>query len=200
MARYTGSQRKLSRREGVDIFGEAVRKNSPEITASLAQPLGQHGKSRKRPSVYGNQLREKQKIKRVYGVLEKQFKKYYLQASKSDEITGEKLLVTLESRLDNVVFKLGIAVTRPQARNMVNSKQIRVNGKVVDISSYSVKVGDKISPANDKVTVNADFELNPVEWLEWNKSKKTGKILSLPTRDMIDQEFNEKLVVEYYSR
>jgi len=200
MARYIGSQRKLSRREGVDLFGEAVRKNSPEIAASIAQPPGQHGKSRKRTSVYGNQLREKQKIKRTYGVLERQFKKYYLEALNSSEITGEKLLKILETRLDNVVYKLGIAVTRPQARNMVNSKQISVNGKVVDIASYTIKIGDIISPANDNISVHGDFELNPVKWLEWNKSKKSGKILGLPTRDMIDQEINEQLVVEYYSR
>jgi len=200
MARYIGSQRKLSRREGVDLFGEAVRKNNPEIAAAISQPPGQHGKSRKRPSVYGNQLREKQKIKRTYGVLEKQFKKYYQDASKSTNITGEKLLQTLETRLDNIVFRLGIAITRPQARNMVNGKQIQVNGKTVDISSYLVKQGDLIGLANDKVAVNGDFETNQVEWLEWNKTKKSGKILSLPTRDMIDQDINERLVVEYYSR
>ncbi len=200
MARYIGSQRKLSRREGVDLFGESVRKNKPEIAAAIAQPPGQHGKSRKRTSVYGNQLREKQKIKRTYGVLENQFKKYYLQASKSTGITGERLLITLETRLDNVVYKLGIAVTRPQARNMVRSKQISVNGKVVDISSYSVKIGDIVAPANENIAIHGDFTLNPSKWLEWNKSKKSGKILSFPTRDMIDQEINEKLVVEYYSR
>jgi len=200
MARYIGSQRKLSRREGVDLFGEAARKNKPEIAAALSQPPGQHGKSRKRSSVYGNQLREKQKIKRTYGVLEKQFKKYYLEASKSSAITGEKLLKTLETRLDNIVYKLGIAITRPQARNMINSKQISVNGNVVDIASYRVKVGDVITPANDKVMVHGTFEEDSSTWLDWNKSKKSGKILALPTRDMIDQEFNEQLVVEYYSR
>lgn len=200
MARYIGSKRKLSRREGVDLFGESIRKNNPEIAAAIAQPPGQHGKSRKRTSVYGNQLREKQKIKRTYGVLERQFKKYYIEASRSNDITGEKLLTILETRLDNVVFKLGIAVTRPQARNMIRSKQISVNGKVIDIASYSVKLGDLISPANEKVTVHGDFEANAVKWLDWNKSKKSGTIVSFPTRDMIDQEINEKLVVEYYSR
>ena len=174
MARYIGSQRKLSRREGVDLFGEAVRKNSPEIAASIAQPPGQHGKSRKRTSVYGNQLREKQKIKRTYGVLERQFKKYYLEALNSSEITGEKLLKILETRLDNVVYKLGIAVTRPQARNMVNSKQISVNGKVVDIASYTIKIGDIISPANDNISVHGDFELNPVKEVIMNKKRQNG--------------------------
>jgi len=200
MARYIGSKRKLSRREGVDLFGDAARKNKPEIAAVLSQPPGQHGKSRKRLSVYGTQLREKQKIKRTYGVLEKQFKKYYLEASKSSEITGVRLLTILETRLDNVVYKLGIAITRPQARNMINSKQIKVNDRVVDIASYRVKVGDVITPAHDKVVIHGTFEENSPAWLEWNKNKKYGKILSLPTRDMIDQDFNEQLVVEYYSR
>jgi len=202
MARYIGPKRRLSRREGVDLFDEATRKNSPEIAARIGQQPGQHGTSRrkKRLSGYGLQLREKQKIKRTYGVLERQFKKYYNDAAKSSDVTGEKLLQILETRLDNVVYRLGFTVTRAQARNMIGAKQFLVNGKIVDIPSYLLAEGDTIALAKDTAVVHGNFDERPIDWLNFNKSKREGKVIRIPAREDLDQEINEQLVVEFYSR
>lgn len=202
MARYTGPKHKLCRAEGVALCGSpncpVIKKNAP--------PPGQHGqKGRRKVSEYGVQLREKQKVKRMYGVLERQFKKYYQNASKKTGSTGESLLSLLETRLDNTVYRLNLAESRPQARQLVSHGHILVNNKKITIPSYNVKINDIItlSPkaANldwiKKITEeNKDSQMP--SWLE--KKATVGKIISLPKRDDIDLEINERLIVEYYSR
>ena len=177
--------------------------NCPVIKKN-AVPPGQHGaKGRRKLSEYGIQLREKQKVKRMYGVLEQQFKKYYHQASSKKGSTGEALLQILESRLDNVIFKLGLAASRPQARQLVSHGHITVNGKRVTIPSYNVKIGDVVSLSPK--AANLDF-IKKLESLEiklppWLSRKATvGKINALPNREDLEADINEKLIVEYYSR
>lgn len=202
MARYTGPKHKLCRAEGVAICGSpkcpVIRKN--------AGPPGQHSQKRRRKlSEYGIQLREKQKVKRIYGVLERQFRRYYFLASAKKEATGEALLQILETRLDNVVYKLNLANSRPQARQLVSHGHIFVNGKKVTIPSYNVKIGDIVSLSEkasnfnfvSKIAEETKDKLLP-SWLE--KKAVVGKIKSSPAREDIDADINESLIVEYYSR
>lgn len=202
MARYTGPKHKLCRAEGVAVCGSA---NCPVIKKN-AGPPGQHGqKGRKKLSDYGVQLREKQKVKRIYGLLEKQFKKYFQIASRKKTATGEALLSLLETRLDNVTYRLGLAASRRQARQLVSHGHVTVNNKKVTIPSFNVKMGDIVT-LTPKVA-NLDFikklqgenkDAKIVPWLE--KQALVGKIKSLPKREDIDFDVNEQLIVEYYSR
>ena len=202
MARYTGPKHRLCRAEGVALCGSA----KCPVTTKNAPPPGQHGqKGRRKLSEYGIQLREKQKVKRMYGVLERQFSKYYDQASAGKSATGEALLQILETRLDNTVYRLGLANSRPQARQLVGHGHVFVNNKRVTIPSYNVKIGDVI--ALSPKTANLDFikklvsdnkEEKTPSWL--SKKATVGKVESLPNRDELDIDINEKLIVEYYSR
>ncbi len=164
-------------------------------------------KNRKKQSEYGLQLTEKQKVKFIYGVLEKQFRKYYVMATKKNGITGEMLLQILETRLDNVVFRLGLANTRREARQIVNHGHILVNGKKVNIPSYLIKQGDVISikeKSRDSVRIKEIVEVNASrlvpKWLDMDKNTLTGKVVALPARDDIDYEVSEHLIVELYSK
>ena len=202
MARYTGPKHKLCRAEGVALCGSpkcpVIRKN--------AGPPGQHGqRGRRKLSEYGIQLREKQKVKRIYGVLERQFHKYYEWAARKKESTGEALLQILETRLDNIIYRLSLAESRPQARQLVSHGHVLVNGKKVTIPSFNVKIGDIISLSPK--TSNLNFIKKLLEdtkdtklpsWLE--RKATVGKIKSWPKREDIDAEINERLIVEYYSR
>lgn len=202
MARYTGPKHKLCRAEGVPICGLV---NCPVVKKNAGSP-GQHGpKGRKKLSDYGVQLREKQKVKRIYGLLEKQFKKYYQIASRKKAATGEALLSLLETRLDNVTYRLGFSTSRRQARQLVSHGHVTVNNKKVTIPSFNVKMGDIIalSPKAAKLDFikklqeeNKDAKI--ADWLE--KQALVGKIKALPKRENIDFDVNEQLIVEYYSR
>lgn len=202
MARYTGPKHRQCRAEGVAICGLP---NCP-VTKKNAGPPGQHGpKGRRKLSEYGIQLREKQKVKRMYGTLEKQFRKYYKIASRKKTATGETMLSLLETRLDNVVYRLALARTRTQARQLVSHGHVLVNGKMVTIPSFNVKIGDVISLSAK--AANLDFikklseenkDAKIPSWLK--KNALVGKVSDLPKREDIDIEINEKLIVEYYSR
>lgn len=202
MARYTGPKHKLCRAEGVAICGLPT---CPVIKRN-AGPPGEHGqKGRRKVSEYGVQLREKQKVKRMYGVFERQFKKYFNMASKKQASTSEVLLQILETRLDNVVYRLGLAKTRQQARQLVSHGHIQVNGKKVTIPSYNAKIGDIIalSPkAANFQFVKSLAELKKEEKMPSWLSKKAivGRIESMPKRDEIEGQIDERLIVEYYSR
>lgn len=199
MARYTGPKDKLSRREGFDIFGKGAK------LTRLAVPPGQHGpKGARRPSEYGRQLREKQKAKRFYGVMERQFKRYVAQAGRTRVNRGEELLRLLEARLDNVVYRLGFAPTRPSARQLVNHGHIFVNQKRVTIPSFSVKVGDVISlsgHAQKHVPAVAKLLSQKPQIVEWlDRQGAVGKIVRFPNREDIPEAINEGTIVEFYSR
>ncbi len=200
MARYTGPKRKLSRREGVALFA----KDLAYIERKGAVAPGAKGTRRARkPSDYGIQLREKQKAKRTYGLLEKQFRKYYQMASKSKGNTGFTLLGLLETRLDNVVYRLGFAASRNEARQMVSHGHISVDNKKVTIPSYQTKSGSTIAILgkmldNTQVKKSLKTESTLPEWLD--KKAAVGKILRAPNRDEMEQGINESLIVEYYSR
>jgi small subunit ribosomal protein S4 len=168
---------------------------------------GQHGNSKRRVafSEYGTQLREKQKVKRTYGILEKQFREYYEKARKKQGATGEQMLISIEQRLDNVVYRMGIGRSRKQARQIVNHGLITVNGRRVNIPSFSVKVGDVVAVKENKQNNEffKDLKGSKVvmpKWLEFDTNNLTGKILALPTREDIDAEIKEQLIVELYSR
>lgn len=200
MARYTGPKRRLSRREGLPLFGKDIK----ALERKGALPPGQHGlRGRRRLSEYGLQLREKQKAKRFYGILEKQFKNLVMQASKVKGATGLSLLQALEARLDNVVYRLGFAKSRPQARQMVSHGHIKVMDKKMTIPSYTVRVGQTIA-ISDKLLDNTQVKksLEEVETLpEWLDRKATvGKVLRMPKREEMEQSIDEQLIVEYYSR
>lgn len=200
MARYTGPKRRLSRREGLPLFQKDIK----AIERKGAVPPGQHGaKFRRRISDYGLQLREKQKAKRIYGVLEKQFKRYLKLASKVKGATGQKLLEVLETRLDNVVYRLGFAQSRAQARQLVSHGHITVSSKKVNIPSFRVGVGQTIA-LSEKLSDNTQVKkaLSEIQTLPgWLERKATlGKVLRMPQRDEMEQSIDEKLIVEYYSR
>ncbi|MEK6256710.1 MAG: 30S ribosomal protein S4 [Chloroflexota bacterium] len=212
MARYTGPVCKLCRREGEKLFLKGDRCFSPKCSIEKrAYPPGQHGRSRQwrqsRESDFGSQLRAKQKARRVYGVLERQFRRYYKQALKSRELTGLTMLQILESRLDNVIYRMGFASSRSQARQLVAHGHFDVNGRRTNIPSMSIKPGDEINirAASRK---NAYFKELPEfakertvpEWVSRDVAKLTGEITRLPERAEIDANLNEQLVVEYYSR
>mgnify|MGYP005842327045 FL=1 len=208
MARYIGPTCKLSRREGVDL-GLKSPARSLDSKCKLEQPPGQHGAGRRqRLSDYALQLREKQKVRRMYGVLEKQFRNYYKKAAQRKGATGENLLQLLEGRLDNIVFRMGFAVTRAQARQMVSHRLIEVNGKVLNIPSCQVSAGDRISVCEkarnhlrikEAVEVSRDLDL-VAPWLEVDAEKLEGTVKSLPERDDLPPDINENLIVELYSK
>jgi small subunit ribosomal protein S4 len=206
MARYIGPKCKLSRREGTDLFLKSgVR--ALESKCKLEAVPGQHGARRGRLSDYGVQLREKQKVRRIYGVLEKQFRNYYKEAARLKGATGENLLQLLESRLDNVVYRMGFGATRSEARQLVAHKAILVNGATVNIASYQVKAGDVISlreKAKKQLRVQSALALaaqrGEPEWVEVNSEKLEGTFKSVPDRQDISSEINENLIVELYSK
>ena len=209
MARYTGPKCKLCRREGEKLFLKGDRCYTPKCAFERRRyPPGVHGPtSRRKLSIYGMQLREKQKVKRIYGVLEAQFKKYFELARKMPGNTGQNLLTLLERRLDNVVYQLGFAESRAQARQFVRHGHIRVNGRKVDIPSYLVKEGDVISvkeksrniPAIVKSVEARDLQALPA-WLSLDKEKFEGRVVRLPVRADITHPINERLIVELYSK
>ncbi len=200
MARYTGPQVKLSRREGV-----ALTDKCQKYLDRRPYPPGEHGRGRIRQSEYLLQLREKQKTRRFYGVLEKQFRRYYEKASRQPGITGENLLRILEQRLDNVVYRLGFAATRRQARQLVNHGHFRVNGKKVDIPSYQVRPDDVItvkpgSSAEPIIRAATELVASVAPWLQADYDALNGKVLKVPERTEIDTPVSEQLIVEYYSK
>ena len=206
MARYIGPKCKLSRREGTDLFLKSgVR--ALESKCKVETAPGQHGARRGRLSDYGVQMREKQKVRRIYGVLEKQFRNYYKEAARLKGATGENLLRLLESRLGNVVYRMGFGSTRAEARQMVAHKAILVNGAAVNIPSYQVQVGDVISlreKAKKQLRVQSAIALaaqrGEPEWIEMNSDKLEGVFKSLPDRQDLSSEINENLIVELYSK
>ena len=201
MARYTGPKTKIDRKFGEAIFG------ADKVLSKKNYPPGQHGNNRRRKtSEYGVQLREKQKAKYTYGVLEKQFRNMFEKASRSKGITGEVLLQLLESRLDNVVFRLGLAPTRDAARQLVSHRHIVVDGKVVNIPSYSVKPGQIIGVREKSKSLEvisealSGFNHSKYPWIEWEQSAMNGKFLHLPERADIPENIKEQLIVELYSK
>ena len=208
MSRYKDAQCRVCRREGCKLFLKGERCYSDKCSVSRRNYApGDHGQKNAKLSEYGTQLREKQKTKSYYGVGEKQFRKYFEMASNKKGVTGENLLQLLESRLDNVVYRLGFGASRAEARQLVNHAQFDVNGKKVDIASYLVKPGDVISVREikkDNSCIKGNIEANvnrPVPaWLEKDSEKMTGKVLRLASREDIDVEFEEHLIVELYSK
>ncbi len=200
MSRYLGPKCKLCRREGTKLFLKGAKCYSDKCPMNTrSYPPGQHGPSRRRRlSDYGRHLREKQKVKRIYGVLETQFRRYYEKSASKKGITGELLLQMLERRLDSVVYSSGLGLSRMHARKLVRQGKIKVNGNVVTIPSYQVNEKDMVEC--DFVGAKPKDDNEMPTWLEWNKDKKAIKILRLPERDDISQEINEQLIVEYYSR
>jgi small subunit ribosomal protein S4 len=199
MAKYVGPKDRLSRREGFDIFSAGAKLTRLQVPPGVHGPKGTRGSSQ-----YGRQLREKQKVKRIYGILEKQFRKYVEDAFRAKGNTGEAILISLEKRLDNVVFRLGFAPSRPAARQMVSHRHVLVNGKKVNIPSYKLVVGDTVSidakafaiPEVKKAVENKDAKLPG--WLE--KKALVGKVSSLPKREDITEPISEMDIVEFYSR
>ena len=201
MARYTGPKTKIARKFGEAIYGP------DKVLSKKNYPPGQHGANRRRKtSEYGTQLKEKQKAKYTYGVLEKQFRNMFEKASRSKGITGEVLLQLLESRLDNVVYRLGLAPTRDAARQLVSHRHMTVDGHVVNIPSYSLKpgqiVGVRERSKSLEVIANAlsGFNHSKYPWIEWDQSSMSGKLLHLPERSDIPENIKEQLIVELYSK
>ena len=206
MARYRGPSLRLSRREGTDLFLKSgVR--AIESKCNMDTPPGVHGARRGRLSDYGLQLREKQKVRRMYGVLEKQFRNYYKKAASLKGNTGENLLSLLEKRLDNVVYRMGFASTRAEARQMVSHKAFMVNGTVVNIPSFQVQAGDEIEVRESKkshLRISAALKIaatrEECDWLEVDETKFKGVFKSVPDRTDLGTEINENLIVELYSK
>lgn len=201
MARYIGPKTKISRKFGEPIFGDDKyferRKYAP----------GQHGNARKRGNLsdYGVQLKEKQKTKFIYGLLERQFRNMFKKASRKEGITGDNLLQALESRLDNVVYRMGVASTRSQARQFVGHKHITVNGKLVNIPSYAVKPGDIVavrerSKSLELITNSVAASKNTYEWIQFDSTNLEAKFLEYPNRDIIPENIQDHLIVELYSK
>ena len=206
MARYLGPTCKLSRREGTDLFLKSGVRPLESKCRSESAP-GQHGQRRGRLSDYGVQLREKQKVRRIYGVLEKQFRGYYKEAARIKGATGENLLQLLETRLDNVVYRMGYGSTRAEARQLVSHKSIVVNGNVINIPSYQVEAGDTVSvreKSRNQLRIQGALGLAanraPVPWVGVNADKMEGVFNSYPEREDLPQEINENLIVELYSK
>lgn len=206
MARYLGPKLKLSRREGTDLFLKSgVR--AIESKCKIDTAPGQHGARKPRLSDYGSQLREKQKVRRMYGILERQFRNYYKEANRLKGNTGENLLVLLEGRLDNVVYRMGFAATRAEARQLVSHKSIVVNGRVVNIPSYQVSVDDVVAvreKSKKQARIKASLELatqrEKPTWLEVDTAKMEGVFKRTPERSDLSADINEHLIVELYSR
>lgn len=206
MARYLGPKCKLSRREGTDLFLKA-RGKSLEGKCKLDQQPGQHGQRRGRLSDYASQLREKQKLRRIYGVLERQFRNYYRAAAQKKGATGQNLLNFLESRLDNVVYRMGFAATRAEARQLVSHKAVLVNNKVLNIPSYQVRVGDSVairerakSQLRIKDALGIAEQYGFPVWVDVDVKTMQGVLKSIPDRSELGSEINEQLVVELYSK
>ena len=207
MARYLGPKAKLSRREGTDLFLKSARRSIADKSKFDSKP-GQHGRtSGQRTSDYGLQLREKQKVKRMYGILEKQFRRYFEAAERKKGNTGANLLSLLECRLDNVVYRMGFGSTRAESRQLVSHKAIQVNGKPVNIPSYMVKVGDVVSVREKSKKQNRVVEalqlaqqVGMPAWVEVNIEKAEGTFKMVPDRDQFAADINESLIVELYSR
>lgn len=206
MARYIGPKCKLSRREGTDLFLKSGVK-ALDSKCNLETAPGQHGARRGRLSEYGLQLREKQKVRRIYGVLEKQFRGYYKEAARRKGATGENLLQLLEQRLDNVVYRMGFGSTRAEARQIVSHKAILVNDVVVNIASYQVKAGDAVSvreKARNQLRIKNAVELagnrSAIEWIDVDGAKLSGTFKAVPDRSELPSDINENLIVELYSK
>ena len=206
MARYLGPKLKLSRREGTDLFLKSgVRAIDSKCKIDTAP--GQHGARKPRLSDYGSQLREKQKVRRMYGILERQFRNYYKEANRLKGNTGENLLVLLEGRLDNVVYRMGFAATRAEARQLVSHKAIVVNGRVVNIPSFQVSVDDVIAvreKSKKQARIKASLELAEQKekptWLDVDAAKMEGEFKRVPERSDLSADINEHLIVELYSK
>ncbi|TAE66531.1 MAG: 30S ribosomal protein S4 [Bacteroidetes bacterium] len=201
MARYTGPKTKISR-----IFGEPILGNGKWLNKN-SNPPGQHGAARKRKQLgeYALQLREKQKAKYTYGVLEKQFRNTFAEAARRKGVTGENLIKLLEARLDNTIFRLGIAPSRPAARQLVSHKHVAVNGEVVNIPSYQLQPGDSItlkhkSEANSSITSMIKGKNPKFSWLDWNEAEKKGTFITYPERESVPENIKEQLIVELYSK
>ena len=201
MARYTGPKSKISRKYGEPIFGDT------KALEKKPHPPGQHGRGRRRKkSEYAVQLAEKQKAKFLYGILERQFRNMFKKASRKEGITGENLLQLLEARLDNIVYRLGVAPTRRSARQLVTHKHITVNGNVVNIPSFTVKEGDLVGVRERSKSLVAISESlssktsNKYKWLEWDDKSLLGKLITYPDRDSIPENIKEQLIVELYSK
>ncbi len=207
MARYIGPKAKLSRREGTDLFLKSTRRSLADKCKLDTKP-GQHGRtSGSRTSDYGNQLREKQKVKRIYGVLERQFRRYFAEAERRKGNTGENLLSLLESRLDNVVYRMGFGSTRAEARQLVSHKAILLNGNVANIPSMQVRPGDVIAireKAKKQTRIQESLVLvaqsGDINWVSVDATKLEGTFKQAPDRDDIGGDINESLIVELYSR
>jgi small subunit ribosomal protein S4 len=206
MARYIGPTCKLSRREGTDLFLKSGAR-ALDSKCKIETAPGQHGQRRGRLSDYGVQLREKQKVRRIYGVLEKQFRSYYKEAARRKGASGENLLKLLESRLDNVVYRMGFGATRSESRQLVSHKAISVNGKTVNIASYQVTEGDVIA-VREKAkkqlrvqnAINIATQRSNVEWVDVNFDKKEGVFKRVPDRSDLPADINENLIIELYSK
>ena len=208
MARYTGPSCKLCRREGRKLYlkGDRCMTDKCALTRRATVP-GQHGAGRKTVKEYGMQLREKQTARRYYGVQEKQFKKYYVAADKKEGIAGENLLSILETRFDNVVYRMGMASSRKEARQLVRHGHFTLNGKKADIPSILLRVGDVValkekSRSSEKIKslMEAMADANAPKWLEIDKDAVSAKMIAAPARDDVDFEFNEQLIIELYSK
>jgi len=206
MARYIGPTCKLSRREGTDLFLKSGAR-ALDSKCKIETAPGQHGQRRGRLSDYGVQLREKQKVRRIYGVLEKQFRGYYKEAARRKGASGENLLKLLESRLDNVVYRMGFGSTRAESRQLVSHKAISVNGKTVNIASYQVAAGDVVAvreKAKKQLRIQNAMNLagqrSNVEWVDVNSEKKEGVFKRVPDRVDLPADINENLIVELYSK
>ncbi|PVV14384.1 MAG: 30S ribosomal protein S4 [gamma proteobacterium symbiont of Ctena orbiculata] len=206
MARYIGPKCKLSRREGTDLFLKS-RVRSLDSKCNMEKVPGQMGDRRRRVSDYGLQLREKQKVRRIYGIMEKQFRNYYKAAAQSKGATGENLLQLLETRLDNIVYRMGFGSTRAEARQLVSHKAIEVNGKVVNVPSFKVSAEDEVSireKAKKQLRIQGALELQGqfgfVDWVEVDPKAMKGKLKRVPDRSDLSAEINEQLVVELYSK
>ncbi|HPR18124.1 MAG TPA: 30S ribosomal protein S4 [Candidatus Cloacimonadota bacterium] len=211
MARYTGPSCKLCRREGAKLFIKGARCNSDKCAFERRAYIpGDHGSGKgfkKRLSDYGIHLREKQKVRRTFGILEKQFRKYFQDAAKKSGVTGESLLQVLECRLDNVVYRMGFAPSRKSARQLIRHGHVLVNGRKVNIPSFIVKPDFVIeikeksrNMAMIQEAVEAATEVEAIEWFQVDKNNFVGKILSIPTREQIQLDVDERLIVEYYSK
>lgn len=206
MAKTVGPDCRQCRREGCKLFLKGERCTTKKCAFERRPVIpGQHGASRKRVTEYGTQLREKQKVKKAYGILEKQFRRYYEEAERMKGVTGENMLSLIERRLDNVIYRMGIGSSRSECRQIVNHGHITVNGKSVNIASYRVKTGDVIAVKENKKDLEMFKDLKGMKivmpkWLEFNTETLTGKILDLPKREDIDLNIKEHLIIELYSR
>lgn len=205
MARYRGAVCRICRTQGEKLFlkGERCNTGKCSIVKTNYRP-GQHGQNRQKHSEYAIRLREKQKLRKIYGILERQFRKYYEMASRQKGVTGERLLQLLETRLDNIVFRLGFTTSRAQARQLVNHGHVKVNDRKVDIPSFQVKIGHQIQIKSNsletvKTYIAGDYSFIP-SWLSCNKDELTGQLVALPARSDIPLAIKENLVIEFYSR